>query len=121
MSATRAGPGSLCTQPLTADGHASLDQWRPHWGRRSHGGVRCGEFPAGAEPLGRDAQLAAEDVVSAHWKAERHAKADLPQRLVIDLGPTQADVEGDVVADLPDCTDQCRRRRDADEIPLVED
>jgi hypothetical protein len=43
---------------------------------------------------------------SSDRKAERHAEADLSKRLVVDLRPSQADVECDVVTDLPDRTDE---------------
>src|SRR5882762_7694614 len=58
---------------------------------------------------------------SSDRKAERHAEADLSKRLVVDLRAAQADVEGDVVADLPDRADERRRRGHAAEVPLVED
>src|SRR5260370_14579749 len=58
---------------------------------------------------------------SSNRKAERDAEADLSKRLVVDLRAAQADVECDVIADLPDRADQRRRRRHAAKIPLVED
>jgi hypothetical protein len=58
---------------------------------------------------------------SSKRKAERHTEADLSKRLVVELCAAQANVEGDVVADLPDRADERRPGRRADEIALVED
>ena len=43
---------------------------------------------------------------SSDRKAERHAESDFSKRLVVYLRSSQADVEGDVVANLPDRADE---------------
>jgi hypothetical protein len=48
---------------------------------------------------------------SSKRKAERHTEADLSKRLIVELCAAQADVEGDVVADLPDRADERRLGR----------
>src|SRR5580704_17124147 len=58
---------------------------------------------------------------SSDRKAEGHTEADFAKRLVVELRAAQADVEGDVVAHLPDRANQRRPCRQANEIPLVED